>query len=138
MIETSASPVPPFSEADGDRRAIWEMLVRRDIDAFLQQDWAMVAGDFVESGFFGIDACGSNVPDQWKPRFATLAAYREDWLRQAVDAARTPAPDQAFRALHQATSLTPIDASGEPALANKTFECACSMWDGLAPPRPRG
>src|SRR3546814_7970806 len=121
MMETSASPVPPFSEADGDRRAIWEMLVRRDIDAFLQQDWAMVAGDFVESGFFGIDACGSNDPDQWKPRFAMLAASREVWLCQAVDAARTAAPDQEFRALHQAPSLTRVDVYGELALANTTF-----------------
>src|SRR3546814_20646316 len=106
MMETSASPVPPFSEADGDRRAIWEMLVRRDIDAFLQQDWAMVAGDFVESGFFGIDACGSNDPDQWKPRFETLAEYREDWLRQAVDSAGTADPDPEFRAPPPATSFT--------------------------------
>ena len=37
----------PFPETDGDRHAIWEMLVRRDIDAYLGQEWAMVEGDFI-------------------------------------------------------------------------------------------
>src|SRR3546814_15046408 len=61
-------------------------------------------------------------------------AYREDWLRQAVDAARTADPDQAFRALHQATSLTRIDVYGELALAHKKFDGALPMRDGSAAP----
>ena len=40
----------PFPASDAARHAIWEMLVPRDIDAFLAADWSMVAGDFVEDG----------------------------------------------------------------------------------------
>ena len=44
----------PFPKGDPDRRAIWEMLVPRDIDAFVNADWAMVAGDFIEANFTGL------------------------------------------------------------------------------------
>jgi len=43
----------PFPEGDADRHALWEMLVRRDIDAFIGQDWAMVEDDFIADSFFG-------------------------------------------------------------------------------------
>ena len=48
----------PFVPADTSRHAIWEMLVTRDIDAFLARDWSMVADDFIEDGFFGLHAHG--------------------------------------------------------------------------------
>ena len=35
----------PFPAGDADRHALWEMLVRRDIDAFIGQDWSMVEDD---------------------------------------------------------------------------------------------
>jgi len=38
----------PFAETDTARHSIWEMLVTRDIDAFLAADWSQVADDFVE------------------------------------------------------------------------------------------
>ena len=41
----------PFPPGDPDRHAIWNMLVARDIDAFVAADWSMVAGDFVRDGF---------------------------------------------------------------------------------------
>ena len=41
----------PFPVSEAARHAIWEMLVPRDIDAFLAADWSLVAGDFVEDGF---------------------------------------------------------------------------------------
>lgn len=46
----------PFPETDFARHSIWEMLVTRDIDAFLAADWDKVADDFVEDGFLGINA----------------------------------------------------------------------------------
>ena len=58
----------PFT--DPDRRAIWEMLVPRDIDAFVSADWNAVAGDFVSANFTGIS--GNFQPD---PQGFTLAQY---------------------------------------------------------------
>ena len=49
----------PFT--DPDRRAIWDMLVPRDIDAFVSADWDAVAGDFVAANFTGIS--GNFQPD---------------------------------------------------------------------------
>ena len=79
----------PFPEADGDRHAIWEMLMRRDFEAFLAQGWAMVEDDFIAEGFFGLHAHGRSNPDSWKLGFPNLAAYRAEWLRQAAETAGT-------------------------------------------------
>ena len=49
----------PFQPADGHRHAIWEMLVRRDSDFLLSSDWTLVADDYVDDGFIGIDAAKS-------------------------------------------------------------------------------
>ena len=33
----------PFGPDESDRAELWEMLITRDIDAFLARDWSMVA-----------------------------------------------------------------------------------------------
>ena len=66
----------PFPVTDAPRRAIWEMLVPRDIDAFLAADWGFVTDDFVETNFTGLDARFKGSPDDWRLSFPTLAAYR--------------------------------------------------------------
>ena len=101
-MNTASTSEPPFPPDDADRRAIWDMLVTRDIGAYLAQDWAAVADDFTE-GFFGVDARGSNDPDQWLPRFDSVAAYRDEWLRQATETATIADPATAHAALHAAT-----------------------------------
>lgn len=59
----------PFAETDTARHSIWEMLVTRDIDAFLAADWSQVADDFVEDGFLGINANREANPDNWRLSF---------------------------------------------------------------------
>lgn len=129
----SIAPIfePPFPADDADRRAIWEMLVTRDIRAYLAQDWATVADDFSD-GFFGVDARGSHDPDQWAPRFDSLAAYRDEWLRQAAQTAATADPATAHAALHSATTLTRIDITGDLAIAQKKFFGALPLKHGGA------
>jgi hypothetical protein len=73
----------PFS--DPDRQGIWEMLVERDIAAFLACDWSMVAGDFLAGEFFGVDGQKSGNPDTWRLAYPTLEEYRAEWLLQAHD-----------------------------------------------------
>ncbi len=62
----------PFSLNDPDRSAIWEMLVTRDIKAFMAADWSMVEDDFVEENFMGIDAGSQGHPDAWRLNFPDL------------------------------------------------------------------
>ena len=110
----------PFPAADAARRAIWEMLVPRDIDAFLAADWAPVAGDFVEANFTGLNARFLPSPDDWRLSFPTLAAYRDEWLRQAREAkaAREAGlyAEDARAAIFRATRLEEIEIDGAAAL----------------------
>src|ERR1700730_12165560 len=78
----------PFAGTDSDRDELWEMLVRRDSDAYLRQDWSAVADDFITDGFYVIDARGMADAAEWRLSFTSLAAYRSEWLRQAAETAR--------------------------------------------------
>ena len=73
----------PFPETDPDRNYIWEMLIKRDIEAFIREDWSRVAEDFLAEGFIGMDGGNSINPDSWKFRFPNLESYKIDWLKQA-------------------------------------------------------
>lgn len=74
-------PPPPFAINDPERRAIWQMLVVRDTDAFCAGDWSRVAADFDEESFLGIQ--GGPSPEDWRPTFSSLSLYRDAWLEQS-------------------------------------------------------
>lgn len=112
----------PFPPDDPDRRALWEMLVARDIEAFVRQDWGMVADDFIEQGFMGVDGRGQGNPDGWRLSFPTLAHYRDSWLRDAREMAGRVQIDALRQAVYAATSLLDIEISGDAALLHKKFD----------------
>ena len=119
----------PFAN-DPDRGAIWTMLVERDIAAFVAADWTMVADDFVEDQFIGIDGKGSDNPDGWRIGFPSLANYRDEWLRQAHESRSTAYAEDRAAAIHRATSLTEIEIAGDIALAHKKFDGSIARADG--------
>ncbi|PDV86555.1 hypothetical protein CO652_21045 [Rhizobium sp. H4] len=119
----------PFP-TDSARSAIWEMLVPRDIDAFLTADWSMVEHDFVEEGFIGIDAQKAVSPDKWRLAFPTLSAYRQEWLRQAEDFAQQSFAEDARTAIFTTTTLEDIEIEGETALVRKKFDGGITKSDG--------
>lgn len=120
----------PFPGSDTARHAIWTMLVERDIDAFLATDWNMVAEDFIQDGFIGIDACGKENPDLWRLNFPALAAYRDEWLRQARAFAARSYGEDPRAALFATTTLEDIEIEGETALARKKFDGSIQLADG--------
>lgn len=120
----------PFAASDTARRAIWTMLVARDIDAFLAADWGMVRDDFVEDGFLGIDARRSPNPDAWRLGFPTLDAYRDEWLRQAEDFKQQRFAEDPRAAIFTTTVLEDIELAGEAALARKKFDGWLRKADG--------
>ena len=123
------SEVNPFPPEDADRRAIWEMLVRRDSDFFLSGDWSLVAGDYVEEGFLGLGAAKSLNPDDWRPSYPTLASYRDAAIagRWSLDDFAEPLRPAWFRC----QQLTQVDIAGERALAHKRIEGAIArVLDG--------
>lgn len=120
----------PFPASDEARPAIWQMLVHRDIDAFLAADWKRVEEDFVEEGFIGIDARKEANPDRWRLAFPTLSAYREEWLRQAKDFAKQEFSEDPRMAIFTTTTLEDIEISGDMALARKKFDGSILRADG--------
>ncbi|HEY5819568.1 MAG TPA: hypothetical protein VIU14_14445 [Mesorhizobium sp.] len=123
-------PSPNPFPADADRAQIWDMLVERDIAAFVAADWGMVADDFVETGFLGIHAHKSPNPDDWTADFPTLTEYRDEWLRQAAESADTAFAEPLGEAIHRATNLTRIDIVGDTAVAHKKFDGQVKLADG--------
>ena len=124
----------PFPASDAARRAIWEMLVPRDIDAFLAADWGLVADDFVAANFTGLDGRFLPSPDDWRLSFPTLEAYREEWLRQAREAkaARDGGvyAEAARAAIFRATRLEEVEIDGGAALVRKRFDGGIRRADG--------
>ena len=120
----------PFSASDPARRAIWEMLVPRDIGAFLAADWSQVENDFIEEGFIGIDARRRADPDAWRLSFPTLGAYRDEWLRQAREFAGQSFAEDPRAAIFATTTLEDIEIAGETALARKKFDGSLRRADG--------
>jgi enamine deaminase RidA (YjgF/YER057c/UK114 family) len=118
----------PFS-SDPDRSTIWDMLVRRDIAAFLRRDWEAVADTFDAASFVGY--LGSANPDHWTIRFPTLPAYRDDWLRQGAEFSALTFGNQTHEdVLYRATLLQHIEITGEHAAAHKKFYHQTSTADG--------
>nr|WP_316656324.1 hypothetical protein [uncultured Gellertiella sp.] len=122
--------VNPFPASDTARHQIWEMLVARDIDAFLAADWSAVAGDFVEDGFIGIDGRKQANPDRWRLAFPDLESYREEWLRQARDFAGQEFGEDPRSAIFATTTLEEIEIEGETALVRKKFDGGITRADG--------
>lgn len=124
----------PFAATDADRHSIWEMLVARDIAAFLAADWSMVEDDFVLGEFVGIDGRRSANPDDWRLAFAALGAYRDEWIRQAMDSAAQEYKEDRRAAIFNATRLEDIEIFGERALAHKKFDGGIARADGTFEP----
>lgn len=117
----------PFPH-DPDRNEIWDMLVRRDIEAFVAGDWSMVENDFDADGFFAVDGRGSGNPDSWRMSLPTLADYGEVWLADSRSVAG--AVDDLADVLYAATTLRDIEISGDRAVAHKKFDGVAHRRDG--------
>ena len=103
------------------RRELWEMCVRRDLEAFLACDWSMTAPDFQDEGFLGIDACQSRDPHDWIPKYPTLESYHQEFERQALEFSKNEFDEDPRTALYASLSLSDPKIDGESGLIVKTF-----------------
>lgn len=120
----------PFPKSDADRHELWKMLVERDTKAFCSEDWSMVAGDFVEENFMGIDGRNKHNPDSWSLSFSNLEEYKTEWLAQAKLFADEKWAEDPEQAIYQATSLRDIEIKGESALLHKKFDGSIKKANG--------
>jgi len=116
--------INPFSTTDTDRAALWEMLVARDIEAFITQSWSIVEGDFISESFMAIDGRNADNPDGWVLSFPDIESYKAEWLRQAATFMATSEKDIAESILYRVITLYDIEIRGDLALAHKKF-----VWD---------
>lgn len=121
--------VNPFPD-DPDRHAIWEMLVQRDITAFVHEDWSMVQEDFIAAEFMGIDAHKKRNPDFWTLKYPTLKSYENEWVRQAGLFKQSTDQSLAESALYAATQMRDIQINGSVAVAHKKFNGTVPGNDG--------
>ncbi|MBB5538838.1 hypothetical protein [Rhizobium giardinii] len=128
--ELMAYDTNPFAPSDQERHAIWEMLVRKDVDGFVNEDWSIFANSFKYDGFCGLDAKASLDPADWEVRFPTVETYRDAWLCDARRAAATEYGEDRRKALFRATNMLDIRVEGHTATARKTFDDAIALADG--------
>jgi enamine deaminase RidA (YjgF/YER057c/UK114 family) len=132
MTSRPAAATNPFGVGDPDRRALWDMLVARDIDAFAAGDFGRVAGDFDEASFSTVTAAGSSDPDYWSLELTELDDYKAEWLRQS-EQFRLDFDDPSA-ILYAATTLEEIEIRGERALAHKRFDYVARTRAGARRP----
>ena len=120
----------PFPKSDTARHAIWEMLVDRDITAFLAADWSMVENDFAADRFMGVHGHNTANPDHWRLAFPSLEEYRDEWLRQAKDFQKQSFSDDPRTAIFSATVLRDIEVNGDRAIVHKKFDGSITKTDG--------
>ena len=125
MIKTN-----PFIGNDTDREQIWHMLVSRDIKAYCDADWSLVADDFIEEEFYAVNGNKNPDPGTWNLAFSTLSHYRDEWLKQAELAQRTEYAEPLEAAVHAATTLNHISIENGRAIARKQFKGAIKRADG--------
>jgi enamine deaminase RidA (YjgF/YER057c/UK114 family) len=117
------TPAAPDDLAQ-DRAAIEDMLIHRDVTAFVARDWDAVADDFDAASFVGY----SGASGQWRLEFPELAAYRDSWLSQAADLGGRGVPDLATQ-LAGVQRLASVEVRGDRALVRKVFD-GTLRWDG--------
>lgn len=120
----------PFPSSDQDKHAIWEMLVREDVDGFVNEDWSAFGESFNRDGFCGLDAKGSFDPADWQVSFPTVEAYRDAWLEDASRSAATTYAEDRRDALFRSTNMLDIRVQGHTATARKTFDDAIALEGG--------
>lgn len=112
----------PYAACDADRHALWERVVRQDIECFLRQDWQSYADCFTASTFTGLHANGVSDPARWTLAFPSVAAYQKAWLADAHRSAVTDYAESRRDALYRAVVHTEIALAGEQAIFRKIFD----------------
>lgn len=100
-----------------DLAAITDMLISRDVAAFVAGDWDAVAADFDASSFVGY----SGASGDWSLEFPDLDSYRRSWLGQAADLGGRGVPDLADQ-LTRVQRLASVEVRGDRALVRKVFD----------------
>lgn len=103
--------------ARDDRAVIEEILIRRDVEAFVAGDWSAAALDFDTERFAGYSGRDGGM---WQLAYPTLDAYAQDWSEQSKTLRQKVTGDLAAQLL-RVQRLSEIKVHGDHALVVKDF-----------------
>ena len=108
-------------EYTSDEKLIWQVLIYNDFVAFCSENWKLIADDFIEDGFFGIDGKKSTNKMEWCLTYDSLSAYKKDWIAQSKDFNKKTFLENPLDVLFTTTKLVKIEIVGNSALVHKEF-----------------
>lgn len=120
-----------FDEKNSDHVAIWEMLVLRDVKAFVANDWSQVEHDFVAKKFYGINARFSQDPLIWTLEFPNLLDYQNVWSKQSLDSKKKFYSESLENGLLRSSSIEKITIKDGKAAVWKKLDGSLSLANGL-------
>ena len=109
------------NEYTSEEKLLWQVLIFNDFVAFCSKDWDLIADDFIEAGFFGIDGKRSTNKMEWSLTYDSLSAYKKDWIAQSKDFNKKTFLEDPLDVLFKTTKLTKIEIVGNSALVHKEF-----------------
>lgn len=121
----------PFEGKNTHHAALWEMLVRRDIKAFVEGDWSQVEHDFLPDKFSGMNAHFSTNPQQWKLDFPLLLDYQKRWLSQSHESKNKNYAEPLELGIHKVTKLEKFQIKSNKAAVWKKFNGKIKLSDGM-------
>jgi len=122
----------PFEHVSKDHAAIWQMLVYRDIEAFAKSDWMLIADDFLQDKFYGINARFSTDPHEWQLDFPILKDYRDSWLAQSQLSRNKQYIEPLIIGIHKATTIEKMQIKSNKAAVWKKFNGEIKLVDGTS------
>lgn len=120
----------PYCTSQASQHAIWEMLIYRDFEGFLSQNWRLVENDYCLDGFYGIDFRKSEDHSQWKLTYPTLELYKQAWLDDSTKFKETRFAVCPREALYLHSKLENWDFRGDKAIVQKVFDGVLPVVDG--------
>ena len=127
-MESTYSYEAPSTYSD-DEKMIWKVLIYNDFVAFCTKNWQLIADDFVEEGFFGIDGKRSPNKKDWSLTYPSLDAYKQDWIKQSEEFNKKTFLKDPLDILFTTTKLSKIEIIGTTALVHKEFDGIFTVAD---------
>lgn len=101
---------------------VWEVCIRRDIEAFWKNDWSICEDDFIAEGFVGWDAHKESNPSKWTIGFHDLPSYQACWERGAEAFHQMKWSEGTREGLYHSIRLSRVQQCGDLVIAHKVLD----------------
>jgi hypothetical protein len=131
LLQHSATANPFDSRTHADQHALWQILIARDVKAFVAANWSICENDFAHDRFEGIHAHASLDPTSWTLQYPTVDAYRNDWLEMAHTYRNVPLADIGHTdLLFKMQRFAKVEIASDRAIVCKQFRANERLTNG--------